>query len=90
MRERFKEAAKAHFTTVALKGDLDHQTQRKLLSLKEELLGIEVEEAIVRSYLEGEFFSHLLGYTGSINLEELQSAEFSAYYPGDFLGREGI
>lgn len=43
-----------------------------------------------RKYLFGEAFSHVLGYLGEVNPEELKSSNFQDYKSGDELGRTGI
>ena len=43
-----------------------------------------------RLYPDGGFAAHLLGYTGEISENELNSPEFGKYDPGDIIGKAGI
>lgn len=54
------------------------------------LPGVTVEMKPVRRYAYGDLASHLLGYIGEISEDELQKADFSNYYPGDYVGKSGI
>ncbi len=50
----------------------------------------ELEIDTIRSYPDGERFSHLLGYTGEVTEDELKDPLFAYYRLGDRIGRSGI
>jgi len=51
--------------------------------------GFEIRNNTIRDYKEGSVISHLIGYTGKINSEELKSApEFYTIF--DWVGRSGL
>jgi penicillin-binding protein 2 len=43
-----------------------------------------------RLYPQNEFLAHVIGYTGEISEDELDSPEFAKYSPGDVIGKFGI
>ena len=47
-----------------------------------------IEEVPRRKYLDGDYFVHLLGYTGRINIDELK--DYSGYNSNDYIGKTGI
>ena len=40
---------------------------------KEALTGIDIAEDTIRRYVNGTYFSHIIGYTGKISAEEMES-----------------
>ncbi len=57
-------------------------------ALKDDFVGLHLEENIVRKYLDSEYFAHLLGFTGKVNKDEL--AEHPDYLFNDYIGKKGI
>jgi penicillin-binding protein 2 len=55
---------------------------------KDELYGIQIEVGSRRQYLEGELISHILGYNGKINAEEIK--EYPQYLLTDNVGKTGL
>ncbi|MBI1866139.1 MAG: penicillin-binding protein 2 [Candidatus Staskawiczbacteria bacterium] len=53
-----------------------------------EFLGCKIEKNTVRDYTFSESFSHILGYTGRINQDELDNS--SNYAVNDYIGKQGI
>lgn len=51
---------------------------------------LELIPAQRRLYPQGGFAAHVIGYVGEINEEELNSAEYIEYNPGDIIGKFGI
>lgn len=65
--------------------------QEKLLVLEAkigELSGCQIKKNTVRNYAYGEIFSHLLGYTGRINEDELDNSK--NYAVNDYIGKSGL
>ncbi|HPX61786.1 MAG TPA: penicillin-binding protein 2 [Deltaproteobacteria bacterium] len=54
------------------------------------LPGVEVEMKPVREYAQGLLAAHLLGYIGEVSEDELNSSGFEDYYPGDYIGKNGV
>jgi penicillin-binding protein 2 len=75
---------------IPIANDLDPTTVIKLLEAKLDLPGVEVDEAPVRSYLYGEFASHLFGYIREINDSELSQFKEKGYRLGDLIGKTGL
>ena len=78
-------------TTVAL--DIDENCMAEILENRGELKGVDVEETYIRSYNNAKYFSHIIGYTGSIQdetqLKELQKSN-PDYLITDKVGATGI
>ncbi len=84
-----KEIESAESRQIMVAEDISHQQLLLLESKIKELPGFEIENNTIRDYLEGENFSHLIGYTGRITAEEFKGGnEF--YSIADFVGRTGI
>lgn len=62
----------------------------------EQLPGVVVEVDPVRQYLDetgepnGQLLSHVLGYTGPVNLDEFRSLSADGYLRDDVIGRSGV
>jgi len=54
------------------------------------LPGLEIEVKPVREYPEGSLAAHILGYIAEVSEKELDSPDFAAYNPGDYIGKSGI
>ncbi|HHO48424.1 MAG TPA: penicillin-binding protein 2 [Desulfobacteraceae bacterium] len=55
-----------------------------------ELPGIRIEVVPLRVYHYGNYASHLIGYLGEINKEQLDAAEPGIYRGGDLVGKMGL
>ncbi len=57
-----------------------------------DLQGMSVAEDTIRKYVDSEYFSHLIGYTGKISQEEYEklSEEDDSYALTDVVGKSGI
>jgi len=53
-----------------------------------DLPGVYIEVSPVRFYIDGEIFAPVVGYTGEISKEELESNQ--GYASGDILGKHGV
>ncbi len=73
---------------IVLLNNLDHNSLVILKSKIDSFSGIEIEENLVRNYIYGETISHIIGYTGKINREEMKI--FSEYKITDYIGKSGI
>jgi len=51
---------------------------------------LEITEAQHRLYPQNGAMAHVLGYTGGISLQELDTPDFAKYKPGDVIGKFGV
>lgn len=84
-----KKISESKDATVLVAENIDNQSLIIFETKTGELPGFKIEQNSVREYKEGDFFSHLLGYTGKIKGEELK-AEPESYSILDYVGREGL
>ncbi|MBU4466837.1 hypothetical protein KKF47_02130, partial [Patescibacteria group bacterium] len=70
--------------------NMDHQTLILLKTEINNLIGFQIEENTVRDYLDGSFFSQVLGYTGRINPDEFNQLKEKDYFISDYLGKQGL
>ncbi len=68
--------------------NLSHQQFLEISSKIDKFPGFRIEETIVRNYISGPEFSHLIGYTSKINREELQTRK--DYGVCDIIGKTGL
>jgi len=74
---------------VLIAENLDHQTLILLETKITELSGFRIQNNTVRDYKLGSVISHLLGFTGKINPQELKAGpDFYSIF--DLVGRSGI
>jgi len=57
---------------------------------KEDFPGVDAERVTIREYPNGRLASHVLGYTGEINEEELEALRDEGYRLGDRIGKGGV
>lgn len=67
---------------------LTFQQVAEILEHSDEYAGVEIGLEAVRSYMESNSFSHVLGYMSEVNEKELQGSDY--YRSGDFVGKTGI
>ena len=77
-------------TTVAT--DVSLKTVAVIMENATELDGVAIEEDTIRKYNYPYYFSHILGYTGKIDSDELEtlSQQDDAYTMNDIVGKGGI
>ena len=83
-------------TTIAT--DVSEKTVAAIEENKSELTGIDIAEDTIRRYVNGTYFSHIIGYTGKISSEELKSLNEQTddgsgeerYEMNDTVGKSGI
>jgi len=54
------------------------------------LKGINIDKRLVRNYIFGKEFSHIIGYVGEINTRRLRKLRALGYKKGDFIGLSGV
>ena len=87
-REIKEKIEKSQDPTVLISENLSHRSLILLEARLKELPGFEIKDNTVRSYKEGRYFSHLIGYTGRIKPSELQTSD--DYTIKDYVGRDGL
>ena len=72
--------------------DVDAETVATIMENSGTLQGVTIEEDTVRRYPDSKYFSQILGYTGRVSTEELQSLteEDPSYEATDIVGKAGI
>ncbi|MDD4569367.1 MAG: penicillin-binding protein 2 [Tepidanaerobacteraceae bacterium] len=78
----------AGYRPIRLKTDVDFQTVAKIEERR--LPGVVIEVEPLRNYLYGSMGSHIFGYVGEINQEELEASKDKGYRPGDKVGKIGL
>lgn len=72
------------------KAKLITREQALVLEAKNDLRVKDLEVDNVRTYPQGEIFSHVVGYLGQISKEQLSQAKFKDYQSGDMVGQSGV
>ena len=77
-------------TTIAT--DVSDETVAVIMENLDGLDGITIAEDTVRRYVEGKYFSQIIGYTGKASTEELEELqkENPEYAANDIIGKTGI
>ncbi|MBR4769197.1 MAG: hypothetical protein IK088_09515, partial [Lachnospiraceae bacterium] len=91
---RYQMAATAftRYITTAVAKDVSEEVRAAVKENAKDLIGISVEESYERVYYNSECFSSILGYVGSITIEEIEelNAAGGNYSAGDMVGKLGI
>jgi penicillin-binding protein 2 len=75
---------------ILLKEDIDWKTLVYIENNHYDLPGVRIEVLPRRNYLFGDLGSHMIGYTGEINQEELSKKKWDNYQSGDQIGKRGF
>ncbi|MBQ8932996.1 MAG: penicillin-binding protein [Lachnospiraceae bacterium] len=88
-----RQTAFQRYETTTIAEDIDEYCMSEILENQGELKGVDVEETYIRRYNNAKYFSHIIGYTGSIQdetqLKELQKTN-PDYVISDKVGATGI
>ena len=90
LENRFRKKKPGVYNTVLMAEDI---TPSQAIAIEERLdflPGFLIETRPLREYPYAESTAHLLGYTGPMTEEEIESLEFYGYRRADWLGREGV
>ncbi len=91
--ERIREklaAPRRPFEPVRLKTDVDPAVVTAIGEQRTDLPGVVIEEIPVRSYVYGDFASHLIGFIREIDSSELKLYRDKGYRSGDLIGKVGV
>jgi len=83
-----KEIEESKPDEILIAEDLDHEVLIVLDSKIKDLTGFLIEENIKRFYVSGPILSHVIGFLGRIEKEELEA--FEGYSPLDYIGKSGL
>ncbi len=78
------------FQEMPLRYDLTETEIARLAVVRHQLPGVEVSAELVRYYPYSELTSHVLGFVGRINREELQRIDPVNYAGTNYIGKSGI
>jgi penicillin-binding protein 2 len=78
------------FDLVRIAQDVPRATADFIAESHIELPGVEVVVETQRDYTMGTLMSHILGYTGAINSDELKVLKDEGYLPDDMIGKAGV
>jgi penicillin-binding protein 2 len=80
----------AAFRPVLLKQDIGRDVLAAVEARKVDMPGVSVQVRLRRNYLYGLSASHVIGYLGEINLDELKSGDYPNLRSGDYIGKFGV
>lgn len=69
--------------------DISEEAVSDIMEHEYDLLGVSIEQDSVRTYADAEYFAPIIGYTGQVSSEDLDSLDDS-YAAGDIIGKTGI
>lgn len=75
---------------IYLKRDVDEKTIAQILEHQSKFPGIGVSQEAVRYYPHGMGAAHVIGYTGEITQEQLETLQAKGYKSGDVIGKAGL
>ena len=79
-------------TTIAK--DISDKSMSSLMESKGYYVGVDVEESSIRVYNESLYYANIIGYTGKISAEEIQSLNADSgenkYDTTDIVGKAGL
>ncbi len=78
------------YKPILLRKDIGRDALAAIEVRKFDLPGVVVDVKPRRHYLERQTASHLIGYLGEINTDELNSGEYPGYKVGDYIGKFGV
>jgi penicillin-binding protein 2 len=80
----------SRFDLVRIATGVPEATARLISESGLDLPGVEVAVESRRDYADGPLMSQILGYTGPINVDELEALRDAGYLPDDVLGKTGV
>ena len=90
IKDRLAQTRDYKLEPITLKRDLSEKELSLLAEKSIEISGLTVEQEPVRSYGLGSVASHILGYVGEINDDQLKGGRYPDYTAGDIIGQTGV
>lgn len=78
------------FQPILLRDHLEQSTIIRFLAERQNFPGIILLKTAERKYIDGQIFSHVIGYEGKIRAEELTTLKSEGYTMTDSIGKQGI
>jgi penicillin-binding protein 2 len=78
------------FDLVRVAQDVDRKTAQLISEASFDLPGVEVVVEARREYAQGPLLSQILGYTGPVSPEQIDSLRAKGYQPDDLIGKVGL
>jgi penicillin-binding protein 2 len=78
------------FEPIKIRESIDYATLSRLAEIQGDYPGVYIEAQPQREYPFKQLACHIIGYTGEINLEELEENSGAGYQIGDFIGKDGL
>jgi penicillin-binding protein 2 len=88
--ERLKDRTLLPYAPIPVAEDVPEETMVYIREHQEDFPGVITEVRPVREYPKGKLASHVLGYLGEINREQLSEPRYRSFRPGSIIGRSGI
>jgi penicillin-binding protein 2 len=89
IQQRLEQAGYESIESITVARGISPAQATAIAEFGDELPGVRLEAEAVRNYPNGDLAAHVLGYTGEITEEELNSPEYEAYRMGDIIGQMG-
>ena len=83
-------AAQPKYESILLKQDITPDEQAFIEAHRNELPELETRDEQRRLYPRDGFAAHVIGYVGEVSEEDLNTAKFAFYEPGDMVGKSGV
>jgi penicillin-binding protein 2 len=91
VREKVEERLESDpLTPVTIDTSVGELKTAYLMEHQGEFPGVQITETYLRSYEQGVLASHILGYVGEIDAEQLEAKADQGYRSGDRIGKTGI
>ena len=82
------------YISTVIANDVNEYTQAAIVENRADLTGVDIRETYKRIYDYGIYYGNILGYTGYVSEEELESLRYNdsdiEYLSGDIVGKTGI
>lgn len=80
------------YLSVNIATDVSEETVAAIMENKDQLQGVDIAEETKRVYVDGEYFSSIIGYTGKASTEELETLQEQSqkYSNNSIIGKSGI
>ncbi len=90
LRQKLKNVSKNSLEPIIVKQDIPVEQSILFETRASEFVGFSVQKIPIRDYLDPEVFSHVLGYTGLVGPDDLNTLDKNKYDSVDFIGKSGI
>lgn len=76
------------YQSVLILGNIKKEEALVLEEKTKDIAGVKLEKNATRDYIDGYYFSHIIGYIGKISEKELN--QNPKYLPSDIIGKDGL